>query len=235
MEITLKENEQIDDLLVSGLRIIQNNKAFKFGTDAVLLARFTEVSPGDRIIDLGTGGGIIPHLLYARCSDIKVTGIDIQDEMVDMAQRSAAMNGIGEALDFMRCDVKDVRSVFLKGSFDAAVTNPPYKASGSGIPNPDYSKYVARHEVLATLEDFIAAASWLLGSGGRFFMIERPDRLCDTMELMRKYSVEPKRLQFVQRDSSRAPVLFMVKGIKDGGRELTVEAPVILEDGHAAF
>ena len=154
-------------------------------------------------------------------------------EAVETAQRSALLNGLQDRLEFICADVRDAAEVFKGRLFDAVVTNPPYKTGNTGLPNSDYSKYVARHEVLCTLEDVISAAAKLLKKRGRFFMVQRPDRLADSLELMRRYGIEPKKLVFVHYDASRPPVMFLVKGVLGAGRELKVGAPLILADSNA--
>lgn len=221
------ENEQLDDLLTGGRVILQKKDGFRYGTDAVALAQFARVADGENVLDIGTGGGILPVLMSLK-ANASFTGIDIVPEMVDMATRSADMNGIGDRVKFALCDIKDIPCIFTGKIFDAVVTNPPYKKEGSGIPSKNYNSYIARHEVLCTLEDVISGGSSVLRRGGRFYMVNRPDRLCDALALMRKYGVEPKRLRFVHADPEKAPVMFLVCGVKGAGCELIVGDPVVL-------
>lgn len=223
----LLENEQLDDLLTGGRVILQKKDGFRYGTDAVSLAGFAKVMPGESVLDLGTGGGILPILLSLK-AEADFVGVDIVPELVEMAGRSAEMNGIADRVKFVCADIKNIDQVFEGRRFDVVVTNPPYKSAGSGIPSKNFNAYVARHEALCTLEDVVKGAAALLRNGGRFYMVNRPDRLCDSMELMRRYGIEPKRLRFVHADPEKAPVVFLVCGVKGAGRELIVEAPQIL-------
>ncbi len=220
-------DEQLDDLLVGGRVILQKKDGFRYGTDAVALAEFARVLPGENVLDLGTGGGILPILLSLK-SDAEFVGVDIVPELVEMAERSAKLNGLSERVKFLCDDIKNIANELAGRRFDVVVTNPPYKSAGSGIPSKNYNAYVARHEALVTLEDVVKGAAALLRAGGRFYMINRPDRLCDSMELMRKYKIEPKRLRFVHADIEKDPVMFLVCGVKGAGRELIVEAPEVL-------
>jgi len=229
MNIELKEEEQIEDLLCNGLKIIQRRGVFRFGTDAVLLANNSVVPRGASVLDIGTGTGIIPILLSAKTDASHLTGIEVQPDMADMAKRSVDMNGLGEKIDIVCGNICDAALLFGKASFDVIVTNPPYKRSGSGIKNSCDSKTVARHEIAGTLDDFIRVSSVLLRPMGHFNMICRPERLCDTMESLRKYGLEPKELTMVHSDYRKPPVMFLLHAVRGGGKNLVVKEPLLIE------
>lgn len=234
MELIMKDGERIDDLQLKGLRIIQDKSKFCFGTDAILLSSFARVSSGDMVADLGTGTGIIPILLCGKTNARYIRGIEIQHDMVDMARRSVALNGLKDRVDILEGDIKIAHAYLEAGSFDVVVSNPPYKKVGSGMVNPNDKKAIARHEILCTLKDVISAASRLLRFGGRFSMVHRPDRLIDIVCGMREYNIEPKRIQMVHKNQSRPPSLVLIEGILGGKPSLDCLPPLFIydEDGN---
>ena len=171
MTNNLKEHERLDDLHRNGYRIIQNEKAFCFGMDAVLLSGYAAVRERERAADLGTGTGIIPILLEAKTGGEHFTGLEIQAEMADMARRSVALNHLEEKIDIVCGDIKEASQIFGAASFDVVTTNPPYMNDAHGLQNPDPVKAIARHEVLCTLEDVVREGAKLLVPGGRFYMV----------------------------------------------------------------
>ena len=177
MTINLKANERLDDLQRNGYKLIQNSTVFCFGMDAVLLTAFSTIKDGENMIDLGCGNGVIPILLKGKTKGAHFTGLEIQDINVDMARRSVEYNGIGDCVDIVQGDIREACSIFKKGSFDVVTSNPPYMTQNHGLTNPESHKAIARHELLCTLEDVVAAAAGLLKSGGRFYMVHRPQRL----------------------------------------------------------
>jgi len=180
--------ERIDDL-GDGFRLIQNPSRFCFGTDAVLLAAFCNVKRNDRVLDLGTGNGILPVLVYAGNADkgIKINGLEIQSEDAELARRNTALNGLEDAVVIDEGDIKDVRNIYEHGSFNVVVSNPPYFINGDSI---------ERNETLCTLNDVVKAAAWALKFGGRFYMIHRTERLCDVVCCCRGHGVEVKKIHF---------------------------------------
>ncbi len=228
MTINLKENERIDDLQRNGYRIIQNSEVFCFGMDAVLLCGFARVGKEERVLDLGCGNGIIPILLKARTEGAHFTGLEIQDINVDMANRSVALNGIEDSVDIVKGDIKEVSKIFAGASFDVVTSNPPYMNENHGLKNPDSHKAIARHEILCTLDDVVAAAARVLKPGGRFYMVHRPHRLSDIYDAMRKYRIEPKRIRFVHPFANREANMVLIEGIRGGRPNLRVEAPLII-------
>ena len=170
----LMENERLDDLQRNGLKIIQKTDGFCFGMDAVLLSGFASVKPGERALDLGTGTGIIPLLLSAKTKGDHFTGLEIQTEIMKMAQRSVALNGLEKKIDIIQGDIKEASRIFGAASFDVVTTNPPYMTAQHGLTNLHEAKTIARHEVLCNLEDIIRESARLLVPGGRFYMVHRP-------------------------------------------------------------
>ncbi len=222
IDVILKENERIDDLEINGFRIIQNPFCFCFGMDAVLLANFARISPKADVIDLGTGTGIVPLLLAAKTKGNSWTGLEIQENMVDMARRSVEMNEVTEKVNILQGDLKAVREMFKPAQFGAVTSNPPYMKENSGLKNPSDTIYISRHEVSASLEDVVAAASYLLKTNGTFTMVHRPSRLPEIMEMMVKYRLEPKRMQLVQPTVDKEPNLVLIEGVKEAGRECRI-------------
>lgn len=234
MDVELKENERIDDLEFKGLKIIQNEKGFCFGMDSVLLSDFAKnMKNNSTVLDLGTGTGIIPILLCGKTNLKKVVGIEIQQDVANMAKRSSQLNNLQDRFEVVNTNIIDLKNIYEKQSFDVIVTNPPYKKENTGITNENEAKLISRHEITANLEDFISISKDLLKDKGEFYMVHRPERLVDILSLMRKYKIEPKILKFVSPNKNKEPNLILVKGIKNANSFLKIEKNLYVynEDG----
>jgi len=225
-EIKLYEDEAIDDLQLKGLGLIQKKDTFRFGVDAVLLSQFARIKRNFRVIDLCTGTGIVPFLIMGKFSPEEIYGIEIQEEMAEMAQRSSQLNDLENTVKFFNKDLKDIEYLKSLGKFDALTVNPPYKVNNSGIVNSSDRLAIARHEIMCSLEDVIVAARTLLKDNGRMYMVHRPERLADIITLMRKYKIEPKRIRMVHPNTKKAPNIVLVEGQRDGGQCLKWEPPL---------
>lgn len=228
--VFLREDERIDDLERNGYGIIQRKGAFCFGMDAVLLSGFAAVRKGERVLDLGTGTGIIPILLEAKTEGKHFTGLEIQEDSADMAERSVRYNHLEEKVEIVRGDIKEAGRLFGLASFDVVTSNPPYMNQSHGLVNPGSSKAVARHEILCTLEDVIREGGRVLKTGGRFYMVHRPRRLVEILETFRKFGLEPKRLKMVHPYRNREANMVLIEALKGGKPLMKVEAPVIVFD-----
>lgn len=213
-EVVLKENETIEDL-GDGYRIIQGKDEFRFGTDAVKLADFTVAKPGEKVMDLCTGTGIVPLLLHRKTNNLSLCGLEIQPQMVDIASRSVKLNGLTEKIEILHGDLKEVRAHFAAESFHVVTCNPPYMKNDTGKQNVKESVSIARHEICCNMEDCVMAAAYLLRSGGRFYMVHRPERLTDILVVMRREKLEPKRLAFFAKSSGSTPRLMVIEGQKN--------------------
>jgi tRNA1(Val) A37 N6-methylase TrmN6 len=196
--------------------------------DAVLLSGFAKVLPGERVLDLGTGTGIIPILLEAKTEGKHFTGLEIQEESADMARRSVALNGLEEKIDIVIGDIKEASAYFGLASFDVVTSNPPYMNHGHGLVNPGDAKAIARHEILCSLEDVIREASRLLKTGGRFYLVHRPFRLAEIINKLTSYKLEPKRMKLVHPYLDKEPNMVLIECVKGGKSMLKVEAPLIV-------
>ena len=224
----LMENERLDDLQRNGLKIIQKTDGFCFGMDAVLLSGFASVKPGERALDLGTGTGIIPLLLSAKTKGEHFTGLEIQTEIMKMAQRSVALNGLEKKIDIIQGDIKEASRIFGAASFDVVTSIPPYMNDAHGLKNPGDVKAISRHEVLCTLEDVVREGTKALKPGGRFYMVHRPHRLAEIITVMRQYKLEPKRMKFVHPFADKDANMVLIEAVRGGGAWLKLEPPVIV-------
>lgn len=227
----LKPGERLDDLQIGGLELIQNPSGFCFGVDAVFLSDFVKVKPGETVLDLGTGNGIIPILLSAKTSGKRFTGLEIQENTADMARRSVIYNHLEDRVDIVTGDIKEAAEIFKPAFFDVITTNPPYMLSQHGLRNPDDAKAIARHEVLCTLDDILRESMRLLQDKGRFYMVHRPFRLTEIMIKMNHYKIEPKRIQFIHPYIDKEPVLVLIEGVRGARPRVTVEPPIIIYGG----
>ena len=212
--------ERIDDIGFGGLRLIQDTDTFCYGIDAVLLADFAARNRHKKIADLGTNNGIIPVILSAISRAEKITGIEKQDVPYGIAKRNVELNGLEDRIEIVHTDILNIAEHFPRGSFDAVVSNPPYMAKGTGVINEADMVTVARHETTADLEEFIKCASYLLADRGALYMIHRPARVVDISWYCRKYSLEPKYMQFISPKEGAKPNLLLVECRKNAGREL---------------
>lgn len=218
----------MDDLQRNGYKIIQNEKKFCFGMDAVLLSGFARVKEGENVLDLGTGTGIIPILLAGKTRGRHFTGLEIQEESADMAMRSVQYNHLEERISIIQGDMKEADTLFGAASFDVVTCNPPYMTGNHGLVNPDQPKAIARHEIFCTLEDVVAQSSRLLRPGGRFYLVHRPFRLAEIMNRMIQYKLEPKRMRLVYPFADREPNMVLLEGLRGGRSRITVEKPLIV-------
>ena len=236
MEIELKENERIDDLEYKNLKIIQNKDGFCFGIDSVLLSDFAKnIKNGAKVLDLGTGTGIISILLCGKTDLSNIIGVEIQEEVAKMANRSSLLNKLENKFKVINEDIINLKNIFEKQSFDVVVTNPPYKKKDTGIKNENKKKIISRHEITATLEDFINVSSDLLKDKGEFYMVHKPERLVDILNLMRKNRIEPKILKMVSSNINKEPKLILIKGIKNAKPFLKIEKNLYIYDENGNY
>lgn len=222
------EDERIDDLQCKGYRLIQKPKGFCFGVDAVLLSDFARIKKNQRVLDLCTGSGVIPILLAAKTEGAHFSGLELQEEYADMAGRSVQMNGLEEKINIICGDVKDIKKLFAPASFQVVTVNPPYMTEHHGLTNLYEPKTIARHEVMVSLEDVVAAAGYVLPESGSFFMIHKPFRLAEIFKIMKKYHLEPKRMRLVHPSVEKEPTMVLIEGLKGGRERITVEPPLII-------
>lgn len=224
MKIKLNKNEKIEDLQFKNLKIIQNKKGFCFGIDSILLSDFAkEIKPNTKVLDLGTGTGIIATLLCKKTELKEIIGVEIQKEVYEMAQKSIQLNQLENKFKIINEDILNLNKIFEKNIFDAIVTNPPYKKKDTGIKNEEEKKIISRHEITANLEDFIKISKDLLKDKGEFYMVHRTDRLVDILSIMRAYKIEPKIMRFVYSNKNSEPKLLLIKGVKNAKPFLKVE------------
>ena len=244
-EIRILEDERVDDLMRNGYRIIQKKEGFCFGMDAVLLSGFASVRKKETAVDLGTGTGIIPILLRAKTEGRSFYGIEVQEQVAEMAERSVRLNGLsgeirilqgnlrqileeGGRISFPRAGAPGSIEELSAGGIDVVTSNPPYMKGEHGLQNPQEMKAISRHEILCTLPEVCAAAAKLLRTGGRFYMVHRPLRLSEIMEALRQNRLEPKRMKFVHPFIDREANMVLIEAVKDAKSQCRVEKPVIV-------
>ena len=231
MAIKLHPGERLDDLQLNGLQIIQDPKRFCFGMDAVLLSDFAKVRTGEKVLDLGTGTGILPILLAGKTKGQHFTGLEIQPESAEMARRSVAYNHLEEKIEIVTGDIKEAGRLFQPAFFDVITVNPPYMADQCGIQNPQDAKAIARHEILCNLEDIFRESKKLLPEGkGRFYMVHRPVRLAEILLKMSQSHIEPKRIQLVHPYVDKEPVMVLIEGRSAARPGVRIEPPLILHE-----
>lgn len=233
--ILQKEDETLDDLQLKGIHVIQKKTAFRFGVDAVLLANFVNVKKGASVIDLCTGTGIIPFIIAGKTEAFKITGLEIQEEMVEMANRSVEYNNLEKRVNFIHGDLKNMELLKAMPKAEIITVNPPYKLKQSGIINADDKNAIARHEICCTLEDVIIASRILLKDNGRMYMVHRPERLADILCLMRKHKIEPKRIRMVHPSHHKTPNIVLVEGQRDGGMFLKWEPSIYIYESDGRY
>ncbi|MCG6534033.1 MAG: tRNA1(Val) (adenine(37)-N6)-methyltransferase, partial [Syntrophales bacterium LBB04] len=205
-------------------------KGYRFSLDAILLAHFVRLRPRANALELGTGSGVISLILADRWKDATITGIDIQAEMVAMAKRSVAINGLEEKIQIREGDARNIRTLFPAPSFDAVVSNSPYRKVASGRINPLREKALARHEITGTGDDFLKAAGHVLKTGGRAFFIYPATRAAGLICSMKDAKLEPKRLRIVHSNASGPGKFVLLEGIREGGEELEITPPLFIYD-----
>lgn len=232
----LKKNERIDDLEFNNLKIIQNKQGFCFGIDSILLSNFAKnIKNNSRIIDLGTGTGIINILLSAKTNASELIGVEIQKDVADMAKRSVELNNLNHKIKILNTNILEVKNIYKKNSFDVVVSNPPYKKINTGLINKNDKKMISRHEITASLNDFIHIASYLLKDYGEFYMVHRPERLVDIFSIMREEKIEPKKIQFVYPNKNKKANLILIKGVKKGNAFLEYDNNLYIYDANGNY
>ena len=225
----INENERIDDLEINNYKIIQKRDGFCFGIDSVLLSDFAkDIKKNAKVVDLGTGTGILSILLCAKTNLKQIIGIEIQKEMAEMAQRSSYLNNLQEKFKVINSDINNLDGKILYNEYDSVIMNPPYMKLNTGKINLNEKKLISRHEITASLEDFIRVSYKLLKDKGSLYIVHRPNRLTDVCTLLRNNKLEPKLLRFIYPKKKSEANLFLIKAVKNGGTFLRVDKPLYI-------
>lgn len=232
--------KRIDDIGFGGLKLVQDDEGFCYGTDAILLSYMLwrderESKRASKIADLGTGNGIVPLILSSK-TDAHILGIDVQEEAIKLANETAELNNVAARLEFITGNVRDIKTLVSEpGSFDIVTMNPPYTKAGTGLISENTAKAIARQEIAGSLTDFIAAADYLLKNGGHLYIVHRPTRLTDIVNTLRDYKLEPKEIQFVSGKRGEEPNIMLVCAIKGGRNELKILPEMTVRNDDGSF
>ena len=231
----IRPGERVDDLQSNGYRIIQNPEKFCFGMDAVLLAGFAAGARGERLLDIGTGTGILPLLMEARTGIPHLWGLEIQPESADMAARSVELNRLGEKIKIVTGDIREADRLFGAASFDVITCNPPYMIEQHGLRKSDMSKAIARHEVCCTFRDIAVMSAKLLKPGGHFYLVHRPFRLSEILVTLTESRLQPKRMQIVYPYVDKEPNMVLIEAVRGGRPRMRVEKPLIVYESPGVY
>lgn len=226
----VKDGERLDDLGIDNLYIIQDPSTFCFGIDAVLLSDFAKIYKDETVVDLCSGNGILPVLLFAKTKAKKIYGIEIQRALCDIANRSIEYNEISSRIEIICKDLKEIKDSFPPESIDVITVNPPYLKKTSGIENEKEAVRIARFEVMCDFNDIVFASKYLLKVKGRMYIVQRPYRLVEILKTMTENGIEPKMLRFVMPYNDKEPNLVLIEGIKGAKPEMRIMPPLIVYD-----
>lgn len=221
-------DETLDTFFHRRIQVLQKKKGYRFSIDAVLLSQFCRIGKDEKVIDLGTGCGILPLLLFHQTKAHSFVGVEIQKGLADLAKRNVMLNHLEDRISILQGDFRKLKTIFPPGSFHVVVSNPPYRKYGTGRMNPAHEKAIARHEIQGTLEDLVSVASYLLPANGRCYLIFPALRTVDLLTALRNQRLEPKRLQFVHPRPREEANFILVESMKASGIELRVMEPLIL-------
>jgi len=224
-EIPRHAHECVDAFLDGRLRLIQSKNGYRFSIDAVFLSTFVSIRPGDRVVDLGTGCGVMPLILLLQTSVDRVVGLEIQEELASQAARNALLNRLGSRMDVVIGDI--LHPPLVEACADVVICNPPYRKRLSGRINPDPRRAIARHEILASIDDILSAAQRLLKKKGRFAFIYPATRLAEVFGLLRRFDLEPKRLQINYPDLNSGAKLILMEAVLGARPGLEVLPPLL--------
>ncbi len=233
---TLSRDERLDRVN-ERLWLIQKNGGLQYGTDAFLLAAYIRSSKYGKAVELGAGTGIVSLLLAARQKFAHITAVEIQPTYAQLIARNAEINGLQSQVTPLCRDVRELSAATLSGEADVVFSNPPYMRCNSGKRNQNDEKYIARHEVCGSIDDFCLAAKRILRFGGKFVCVWRPDRLAELFLAMHNASLEPKRMTLVYADENAEPCMLLAEAVKGGAPSMRLSPPLLLylpqtESGH---
>ena len=225
----INDNPLTTDTFFNGrIRVKQNRSGYRFSIDAVLLAGQANPHPGDTVLDLGTGCGIIPLILTQHNPNIKVYGVEVQEELAKIAAVNVKENRMEDQITILCQDMKELKHDMISGPADLVVSNPPYRQAESGRINPDQQRAIARHEIKATLYDVVETARRMLRISGRFISVYPAERMTDILAQMRLSSIEPKFLRMIHSGWDTEAKLILVEGIKGGRAGIKIGPPLII-------
>ena len=211
----------------------QEKLGYRFSIDAVILAHRVRPKPGERIVDLGTGCGIVPLIVGFRHPEVQMFGIEIQKELADIADVNVRENGMEKKIRILCRDIRTIKTAMFKEPVDIVVSNPPFHKAASGRINPNRQRAVARHEIRITLLDVVKAAGDILKRAGLFVLVYTSERLPELVQHMRSCRIEPKNVRFIHSREKSESKIMMMEGVKQGKPGLTVGPPIVIynEDG----
>lgn len=227
-------SETLDSLTPGNLQLLQADNGYRYSIDSVLLARFVQVKKGCRIVDLGTGSGVLPLLLARISRADRLYGIELQPGLAERARRNVELNHLGRRIEIVQGDIRNIRHLLPASAFGLVVANPPYRTVTSGRIALDGERAAARHELAGTLDDFIAAAGWLLTSKGRLTIVYLAERLPFLLTAMSAGGIEPKRLRMVHPHIGDCAGVVLVEGIKGARPGLRIEKPLVVYQDRSA-
>ena len=229
--------ERIDDLGINDFKLIQDTDSFCFGIDSVLLSDFAkqDIKANSKVLDLGTGNGIISILLCAKTKLSEITGVEIQKNSADLAYRNSKLNNLEDKFKIINCDLKNIEDFICNNSIDSIVTNPPYKPLSTGKTNDNEAKLIARHEIKCNLEDIITVSSKMLKNNGSFFMVHKSERLADIIFLLKKYKLEPKKIRFIYPNINKESNLVLIKSVKSARPFLKIDSPLYVYNPDGSY
>jgi len=227
----LQPGETLDDLGLGGLKIIQHQDGYRFSLDPVLLCAFARVAADETVVDLGSGGGVMSLLLARRSVTARIIGVERQSALAERSRRSVQLNGLEDRITIVEGDLRQIRSLLGAESAQVIVANPPFRKLDSGRLSPHLERAQARHEVAGDLADFVAAAAYLLGSGGRCYLVYLAERLAELLDHLRQVGLEPKRLRCIHSRRGQTARMILVESRRAGGVGLTIESPLYVYDG----
>jgi len=235
LEVSIGEDERLDELFNGRLRIIQKKAGYRFSIDAILLAHFASQLSADSIIDLGTGSGIIPLILARKMTASTIVGVEVQETMADMAKRTIALNGYAERVSILHKDLRDLHKCFSSSSFDLVISNPPYYPVKNGRINPDEQKAIARHEIMAKAEDVISISHYLVKPAGLVVIIFPAKRLSDLLCSLQACDLKPELLQIIYSRKHDEGRLVIVESCKGGNPELEIKKPFFVYETEGVY